>query len=39
MTLKSMCLAKEEVFTILLTKLKMFNDLMEIQRVSKDEEI
>ncbi|CAD8056895.1 unnamed protein product [Paramecium sonneborni] len=38
-TLKSMCLAKEEVFGIIINKLKIFNDLMNMQRVSNDEEI
>ncbi|CAD8144858.1 unnamed protein product [Paramecium pentaurelia] len=38
-TLKNMCLAKEEVFVIILNKLKIFNDLMEMQRTSEDEEV
>ncbi|CAD8059867.1 unnamed protein product [Paramecium sonneborni] len=38
-TLKSMCQAKEEVYSIILNKLKIFNDLMNMQRTSDDEEI
>ncbi|CAD8144947.1 unnamed protein product [Paramecium octaurelia] len=39
MTLKYMCQAKEEVYSMILKELKVFNNLMNLQLISDDEDV